>query len=112
MLLPEIEIEIAPQQRLCSISRPADEKLPASWHGAVLPAARVDLTCCLQPSDPGYEPGTGGWFINEFEPMHGCTLRKDLDPSPVFITAGKLDDRPYSGHNEHPNFSPDTRLVV
>ena len=54
---------------------PANEKLPPGWDGAVLPAARVDLTCCLKPSDPGYEEGTGGWFINELEPMHGCTLQ-------------------------------------
>ena len=54
---------------------PADEMLPPGWNGAVLPAARVDLTCCLQPSDPGYEEGSGGWFINELEPMHGCTLQ-------------------------------------
>ena len=51
---------------------PADERLPPGWGSSVvLPAARVDLTCCLQPSDPGYEEGTGGWFINELEPLHG-----------------------------------------
>ena len=69
-------IEIAERSSAAlQAAAPANEKLPPGWDNAVLPAARVDLTCCLKPSDPGYEEGTGGWFINELEPMHGCTLQ-------------------------------------